>query len=281
MNSEIKDPITIPPGNHMWNLLSIWFIFTLLSEYESAIRGLHAASVQPLPKPIQRVEISSVVYPSAKIVVKIPIVCIRNATFMMFLGPNEWYTRPPIIIEIGNPRNHIWLIYPSCSADRPNLSPSWGKIPARIENVNAVVIKAKQLRIVTKFLSVRDTRWGNKKQLHEIIRWWLWLTWTCRVTSCVPLMSLSNWKVFTKTKSKWNVTSGAPHVTETTYFQTYSLTVWSILRFSFAFHRHKCEPMKSVSLFNWIKWKLTSSFLRFRRKWRIIIQHDWNTCCTN
>jgi len=50
-----------------------------------------------------------------------------------------------MIIEIGNPKNHMELINPSCSAERPNVSPNWGRIPARIEKVKAVVISAKQL----------------------------------------------------------------------------------------------------------------------------------------
>jgi hypothetical protein len=50
-----------------------------------------------------------------------------------------------MIIEIGNPKKNILLINPSCSAVRLNCAPSWGKIPALIEKVKAVVITAKQL----------------------------------------------------------------------------------------------------------------------------------------
>ncbi len=39
------------------------------------------------------------------------------------------------------------LIKPSCSAVRPNVSPSWGRIPARIAKVKAVVISARQLAL--------------------------------------------------------------------------------------------------------------------------------------
>ena len=46
---------------------------------------------------------------------------------------------------MGNPKNHMELINPSCSADKPNSCPSWGRIPARIAKVKAVVIRAKQL----------------------------------------------------------------------------------------------------------------------------------------
>jgi hypothetical protein len=44
------------------------------------------------------------------------------------------------------------LINPSCSAERPNASPNWGRIPARIENVKAVVMSAKQLPLNKAFL---------------------------------------------------------------------------------------------------------------------------------
>jgi len=39
------------------------------------------------------------------------------------------------------------LIKPSCSALRPKVSPNWGKIPARMAKVNAVVMSAKQLAL--------------------------------------------------------------------------------------------------------------------------------------
>jgi hypothetical protein len=52
---------------------------------------------------------------------------------------------PPRIMVMGNPKNHIELIYPSCSAVKPNWAPSVGKTPARMENENAVVMRAKQL----------------------------------------------------------------------------------------------------------------------------------------
>jgi hypothetical protein len=144
MNFEIRAPRKMPPGNHIWNLFSILFI-VVLPEYMSAIMGLQAASVHPLPKPIKSVEISKVVKPPAYIVIMMPIAWATNATLIIFAGPKVWYTKPPIIIEIGNPRNHMELINPSCSADRPKLSPSWGRIPARIEKVKAVVMSAKQL----------------------------------------------------------------------------------------------------------------------------------------
>ncbi len=63
----------------------------------------------------------------------------------MRLGPNVMYTKPPIIIAMGKPKNHIELIKPSCSADKPKLCPNWGRMPARIEKVKAVVMSAKQL----------------------------------------------------------------------------------------------------------------------------------------
>ena len=50
-----------------------------------------------------------------------------------------------MIMEIGNPKNHMELINPSCSADNPKVSPNCGKIPARIEKVKAVVMSARQL----------------------------------------------------------------------------------------------------------------------------------------
>ena len=61
-NSTAKEPTTIPPGNQTWNLFNI---VVLLSEYISAINGLHAASTEPLAKPIKNDEISNVVNPSA------------------------------------------------------------------------------------------------------------------------------------------------------------------------------------------------------------------------
>lgn len=48
-------------------------------------------------------------------------------------------------MEIGKPKNHMELMNPSCSAVSPKLSPNCGSIPARMENVKAVVIRAKQL----------------------------------------------------------------------------------------------------------------------------------------
>ena len=46
---------------------------------------------------------------------------------------------------MGNPKKNMELINPNCSAVRLNCSPSWGKIPALMEKVKAVVISAKQL----------------------------------------------------------------------------------------------------------------------------------------
>jgi hypothetical protein len=86
MKKEMRDPTSIPPGNHMWNLASIFCIFK--PEYMSAIIGLQAASVHPLPMPIRSVEMSKVVYPPAKMVVKIPMVWHTKATIIIFLGPN-------------------------------------------------------------------------------------------------------------------------------------------------------------------------------------------------
>ncbi len=54
-------------------------------------------------------------------------------------------------MEIGNPKNHMELINPSCSAVKPKDSPSCGRIPARIENENAVVISARQLALNSAF----------------------------------------------------------------------------------------------------------------------------------
>lgn len=39
------------------------------------------------------------------------------------------------------------LINPNCSALRPKESPSWGRIPALIENEKAVVMSARQLAL--------------------------------------------------------------------------------------------------------------------------------------
>ena len=50
-------------------------------------------------------------------------------------------------MEIGNPKNHMELIKPNCSAFKPNCSPNWGRIPARIEKEKAVVMSAKQLAL--------------------------------------------------------------------------------------------------------------------------------------
>jgi hypothetical protein len=48
-------------------------------------------------------------------------------------------------MDRGKPRNHIEFINPSCSAERFNCSPNWGKIPALILKERAVVINARQL----------------------------------------------------------------------------------------------------------------------------------------
>ena len=73
---------------------------------------------------------------------------------MIFFGPNVWYTNPPMIIEMGKPKNHMELMNPSCSAVRPNLSPNWGRTPARIEKVKAVVMRAKQLQLKSALLLI-------------------------------------------------------------------------------------------------------------------------------
>jgi hypothetical protein len=48
-------------------------------------------------------------------------------------------------MEMGNPRKNIKLINPNCSAVKPKRSPNCGRIPALMEKVKAVVIRAKQL----------------------------------------------------------------------------------------------------------------------------------------
>jgi hypothetical protein len=48
-------------------------------------------------------------------------------------------------MEMGKPKNHIELMNPSCWPESWKASPNCGRIPARILNENAVVIKAKQL----------------------------------------------------------------------------------------------------------------------------------------
>ena len=53
--------------------------------------------------------------------------------------------KPPKIIEMGNPKNHIELINPNCCAFKLKVSPNSGNIPARILKEKAVVISAKQL----------------------------------------------------------------------------------------------------------------------------------------
>jgi hypothetical protein len=57
-------------------------------------------------------------------------------------------------MEMGIPRNHMELIKPNCSAVRPNSSPNWGSMPARIEKENAVVITAKQLPLKSALLLI-------------------------------------------------------------------------------------------------------------------------------
>jgi hypothetical protein len=64
---------------------------------------------------------------------------------MILFGPTEWYIKPPTIIAIGKPKNHIELIKPNCSPVKLNSSASCGKMPALRLNEKAVVIKAKQL----------------------------------------------------------------------------------------------------------------------------------------
>jgi hypothetical protein len=58
-------------------------------EYMSAIIGLHAASVQPVPNPIHNIEISKLVYPVAKTVSRTPRIWATKATRMIFFGPKE------------------------------------------------------------------------------------------------------------------------------------------------------------------------------------------------
>ena len=75
----------------------------------------------------------------------IPNVCAKKANCMILLGPMVWYVNPPIIMAIGNPKNHIELISPNCIAVRSNASPNSGRTPARKLKENAVVMSAKQL----------------------------------------------------------------------------------------------------------------------------------------
>src|SRR5690606_3721555 len=95
----------------------------------------------------------------------IPKVWATKATLIMFFGPKEWYTNPPMIMEIGKPKNHMELIKPSWAAVKPKVSPSSGKIPARMEKVKAVVIRAKQLPLkralllMFSFIKVGFKRW--------------------------------------------------------------------------------------------------------------------------
>ena len=62
MKFEVRAPITIPPGNQTWNLLSI---VVRLSVYMSAIKGLQAASTEPLANPIKKDEIKRAANPPA------------------------------------------------------------------------------------------------------------------------------------------------------------------------------------------------------------------------
>ena len=57
MTFVARAPITIPPGNQTWNLFNI---VVLLLEYISAIKGLHAASTEPLAKPIKKDHIEDI-----------------------------------------------------------------------------------------------------------------------------------------------------------------------------------------------------------------------------
>jgi hypothetical protein len=57
-------------------------------------------------------------------------------------------------MDIGKPRNHMELINPNWAAERPKLSPSWGRIPALILKVKAVVISAKQLPLKSALLLI-------------------------------------------------------------------------------------------------------------------------------
>ena len=78
-------------------------------------------------------------------------------------------------MEIGNPKNHMELINPSCSALSPNVSPSCGRIPARMAKVNAVVMSAKQLALNSAdrlMLSVigKGLGFGLRKQTIETVQ---------------------------------------------------------------------------------------------------------------
>jgi hypothetical protein len=51
---------------------------------------------------------------------------------------------PPISIAIGNPRKAMELIQPKSVSLNAKSLPSWVRIPARIEKLIAVTIKARQ-----------------------------------------------------------------------------------------------------------------------------------------
>jgi len=112
-NVPINEPITIPPGNQTWNLLSIC---VFLSGYISAIRGLQAASTEPLASPMKSVETSRSAYgPStspAKMVRVSPSRWKMKAAYIISLGPTALYSRPPTIIAIGKPRKAMELTQP-------------------------------------------------------------------------------------------------------------------------------------------------------------------------
>lgn len=57
-------------------------------------------------------------------------------------------------MEIGNPKNHMELMNPNCSAFKPKDSPNCGRIPARIEKEKAVVMSARQLALKSALLLI-------------------------------------------------------------------------------------------------------------------------------
>jgi len=144
MNWEMRAPKKMPPGNHTWNRLSM-VVWLFLYIFDTS--GLQAASTVPLPNPMKKLESKSVIKSPAKIVIKMPRVCVAKASQTIRLGPNSLYSHPPTMVAIGKPKMAIWLIYPSWVSVKPNCVANSAKIPARIAKANAVVTSAKQLAI--------------------------------------------------------------------------------------------------------------------------------------
>lgn len=142
INLETRAPITIPPGNQTWNLLSIVVRFLV---YISAISGLQAASTEPLANPMKKVDINNGQKPDANMVNTRPTRCETNAMAIRFFGPKVLYRNPPSMVATGNPQKAILFTKPSCVSVRPKLVPNWLRIPALIANVIAVTRSAMQL----------------------------------------------------------------------------------------------------------------------------------------